>query len=592
MTEILEQGQTIKSPHKSRLFEKNLKLILPILVLSISITAMALSWTSYTSFRETVRQDYSNIIKSSAGEIRAFLGGSKSRMEGLALVLAATKVDPWQQQMALTAFRHVSPQFESLWLIPQDGEEVVSAGQLLSNTEPRQLEAYRQALTGQMATSSVMVTKEHLPYVWIATPVFRLGKVNQVLLAELNLKAIWDVLEGIEIGETGMVYILDASGRLIGHREMDRVLSPLPGVAPELMEKLRESPNVPIEWSDSREGKAYYCLGYPVPGTEWFIVLNQRKDEIYENLYQNLWLALAITLLLGAATVALTWFKVRSFLLPVQTVHRQVQKIGRGELDERVMVQSDDEIGELATAFNDMVDSLKEYIERAVETARELVHARNLATLGATSSKVTHEVGNFLNNVGAALQLLKSESLSLGSKKALEILEKDAGRVRTFIQNFLRFAKKPELHRQRVSLEVTLRELLFMVRDQAESKGVRLNLDWPPGLPDVNVDLNLIHQVLNNLVKNSLEAIAEQGRIEITANVAGDYLQIRIADTGPGIGPDIIEKIFDPFFTTKGKHGTGLGLSICKTIIEAHRGTLDCQSEPGKGTVFVIQLPA
>jgi signal transduction histidine kinase len=454
------------------------------------------------------------------------------------------------------------------------------------------LEVYRRALTGQEATSSVMVTKEHLPYIWIATPVFRLGKVNQVLLAELNLKAIWDVLEGIQIAETGMVYILDASGKLIGHREMDRVVNALPAVPPELMEKLHQSPNAPIEWSERREGESYYCLGYPVAGTGWFIVLSQREREIYGYLYQNLWLALAITLSVCLAATALTWSRVKSLLLPVRTLHLQVQSIGRGELDGRALAQSDDEIGEPATAFNDMVDSLKKYIEREVETARELVHARNLATLGATSSKVTHEVGNFLSNVGAALQVLKSESLNLGSKKALEILEKDAGRVRTFIQNFLRFAKKPELHRQRVSIEGTLRELLFMVRDQAESKGVQLNLDWPPGLPDVNVDLNLIHQVLNNLVKNSLEAIADQGRIEITANVAGDYLQMRIADTGPGINPDIIEKIFDPFFTTKGKHGTGLGLSICKTIIEAHRGTLDCQSEPRKGTVFVIQLPA
>jgi signal transduction histidine kinase len=592
MTDIRKLGETIKSPHKSRLFVKNLKFILPVLVFSIAITAMALSWTSYRSFRETVRQDYNSIIKSSAGEIRAFLEGSKSRMEDLALVLAATKADPWQQQMALTAFRHVSPQFESLWLIPQDEGEVISAGQILTNSDPMELEVYRHALTGRMAISPVMVTKERLPYIWIATPVFELDKVSPVLLAELNLKAIWDVLEGIHVGKTGMVYILDASGKLVGHREMDRVVNALPGVTPELMEKLQQSQNDPINWSESREGESYYSLGYPVAGTGCFIVLTQKEREIYGHLYDSFWLALAITLLVGLATVALTWSRVRDFLLPIRTLHRQVQRIGRGELDERVLVQSDDEIGELAKAFNDMADSLKQHIEREVVTARELVHARNLATLGATSSKVTHEVGNFLNTTGAALQLLKNEPLSLGSRKALEILDKDAERVKTFIQNLLQFAKKPELNLQRMSLEVPLREVLFMARSQADNKGIEVLLDWPPDLPHVNVDLNLIYQVLNNLVKNSLEAITEQGRIEITASTAGDYLQVKIADTGPGISPDVIDRIFDPFFTTKGKIGTGLGLSICKTIVEAHRGSIDCESEPGKGTTSTIRLPA
>jgi signal transduction histidine kinase len=576
---------------RKRLLFRALLFVLPIMVLSLAVTGFILSWTSYQSFRQTIRQDYTSMIKSSAGEIRAFLGSAKTGIEGLAGVLAATKVDAWQQEMALTAFHHIATQFVSLALEPHEGQEPIAVGQRLGDAEIEQLEVHREAVAGRLATSRVMVTKEHIPYIYLATPVMRLGRVSQVLVAELNLKAVWDVLEGIHIGETGMVYLLDDTGRLVGHREIDRVIKALPGVPSEILQRLQEPPGTLVEWSERRPDGSWYCLGYDIPGVGWFIVLSQKEREIYGYLYENFWLALAITLFMCFITGLLTWSRVRRFLRPVQTLHREVQKFGRGELDQRVPIESEDEIGELGTAFNEMADSLKQFIARELETARELAQARNLATLGAASSKVTHEVGNLLNNLGATLLILKSDPLSAGSKKAVEIMERDAVRVRTFIQNFLQFAKKPELTLQRASLEGTLRELLYVSQARAESKGIEVHLDWPADLPPVPVDLGLIHQVFNNLLKNAIEAMDGGGRLDIAARVDRDCLEVRIADSGPGISPEVKERIFDPFFTTKGKQGTGLGLAIGKTIVEAHRGTIACESEPGCGTAFILSLP-
>ena len=584
-------GRTTANLHKRRLLFRALLFVLPIMVLALAVTGLILSWTSYRSFKQTIRQDYTNMIKSSAGEIRAFLGSTRTGIESLAWVLAATKMDAWQQEMALTAFHHIATRFVFVALIPRDRQDPVAVGQRLGEAELGQLDVCREASAGRLATSRVMVTREHIPYIYLAAPVMRLGRVSQVLLAELNLKAIWDVLEGIHIGQTGIVYLLDEAGRLVGHREIDRVIKALPGAPSEILQRLEGATDTPVEWSEQRPDGNYYCLGYRIPGVEWFIVLSQREREIYGYLYENFWLALAVTLFICAIAGLLTWFRVRRFLQPVQTLHREVQRFGHGELDHRVPIESEDEIGELAMAFNDMADSLKQFVERELETARVLAQARNLATLGAASSKVTHEVGNLLNNIGAALHILKGEQLGTGSRKAFEIIEKDAVRVRTFIQNFLQFAKKPELKLQQASLEGTLRELLYVYRAQAESKGIELQLNWPADLPEVAVDLGLIHQVFNNLIKNALEAMEGRGRLDITGSVAEDCLEVRIADTGPGMSPEVKDRIFDPFFTTKGKQGTGLGLAICKTIVEAHRGTIACESEPGAGTVFTLKLP-
>jgi two-component system NtrC family sensor kinase len=298
-----------------------------------------------------------------------------------------------------------------------------------------------------------------------------------------------------------------------------------------------------------------------------------------------------ITCFLCLFAVLLGWHRVKRFLTPIHKLHAQVQRIGRGDLDQKVSVDSQDEIGDLGLAFNEMTDSLKKYIQREVETAKELVHAKNLAVLGSTSSKVTHEVGNLLNNVGMVLSTLKRETLSPMGEKSLQILVKESGRVKEFIHNFLQFAKKPELRLSKTSVHAIIREVLFVHQPDAEKRGIRLDLNWPSDVPPVNVDARLIYQVINNLVKNSLEAMTDSGKICIDGKIEGEHLLITMEDTGPGIEPDALERIFDPFFTTKGEKGTGLGLSIVKTIVEAHRGAIECQSQSGKGTTFILRLP-
>ncbi len=100
-----------------------------------------------------------------------------------------------------------------------------------------------------------------------------------------------------------------------------------------------------------------------------------------------------------------------------------------------------------------------------------------------------------------------------------------------------------------------------------------------------------MYQVMNNLVKNGLEAIDEGGVVSLKAEKNAKRLRISIEDTGPGIEPEVRKQIFKPFFSTKGKKGTGLGLSIVKSIMEAHRGSIECESEPRKGATFVLNMP-
>ncbi len=286
-----------------------------------------------------------------------------------------------------------------------------------------------------------------------------------------------------------------------------------------------------------------------------------------------------------------------SFLM-ARRIHRPIQQLADGvrrfEADGEcgaLPLSSQNEIGELAVAFQEMIDSLQKNIQKQLATTQELAHAKNLAQLGIAVSKVTHEVGNLLNNMEFMTSTLKTETLSDQCSGRIQLLEKEAHRVRAFITDFLQFAKKPVLRMQALPVDLILKEVITAHESRAKDCGIRFVLDWPEALPPVSVDRHMLYQAFNNLVKNSLEAIKENGTITISGRTVGQKLIVTIADTGPGIEKASMDRLFEPFYTTKGRDGTGLGLSIVEGIVQAHNGNIFCDSNHGNGVRFVMQFP-
>jgi signal transduction histidine kinase len=574
---------------KKKLIYQFLSFILPFIILSILITGVILSLTNFTFFQKTIHQDYRNIIKSSAGEIRLFMENAQRNLESLSLQMVSAKLNLQQKEIILTAFFKSFPQFVSLDLFSVSREKIIS---VISDDRPlndNAAEILERAFSGQTSISGIVMTDNEIPHINIAVPLYHQGKVDEVLWAEMNLKAIWDILEGITIGNSGQAYIMDVSGRIIAHREITQVLRMMPAAIPGLIKEIR-SAKAAVEWIENRKDGRYYNLGIRIPGLDWIVVLNQPLSEIYVYLFQNIFWAGLMTVLIGMAAVLWGWRRVRRFLVPIQTLHHQVQAIGQGNLDQKVSIQSGDEIGDLGMAFNEMTDSLKEHIDREVETAKALAHSQNLALLGTASSKMTHEVGNFLNGIHMVLRGLKNEPLSQKGEKTLKIIEKESGQLNEYIHKFLQFAKKPALRLQKTPLDLIIKEILTIITPEAEKRGVSVTFNWDDTIPLVTIDTGLMRQVFNNLIKNSMEAISGTGSITITGNIENENLVIAVEDSGQGIDAENAEKIFEPFFTTKGSRGTGLGMAIIKTNVEAHNGTIECKSSPGKGATFIIRL--
>lgn len=268
------------------------------------------------------------------------------------------------------------------------------------------------------------------------------------------------------------------------------------------------------------------------------------------------------------------------------------------------------------------------HLARVRGAERRARSAERLAEIGAMTSGLAHEIKNPLSTIGLNAQLLAEgleelrqahpsagladEVRRLGNR--VGALRREADRLRGILEDFLEFAGQVRPDVREVDARSVVDEVAEFYRPEAERLGVRLRADVAAGPVPVRLDPRLIQQALLNLMINATQAMAKAATATAAgpggggaagAEPAGDLMlrvqpgrQARprtvcfeVIDTGPGIAADVLARIFEPYFTTK-PGGSGLGLPTSRRLVEAHGGHIDVQSEPGKGTRFVIELPA
>ncbi len=223
-----------------------------------------------------------------------------------------------------------------------------------------------------------------------------------------------------------------------------------------------------------------------------------------------------------------------------------------------------------------------------------LCQTEKLAAIGHLSAGLAHEINNPIGNiVGYAKMLLKDSSLNGKQRERLEIIAEQAEKAGNIVQGLLNYSRQQEPKMERVSMNAIINSVIRLLSPQIEKNNITIITDLKD-VPDIKADPRQIEQVLFNIVLNAVQAIISNGTVNIRTSETGDgFVEVRIEDTGHGIPEEYVHKIFDPFFTTKPVNkGTGLGLSVCMGIIKEHNGFIDVKSEYGKGTAFIIKLPA
>lgn len=353
-------------------------------------------------------------------------------------------------------------------------------------------------------------------------------------------------------------------------------------------------------------GRAYNYI-YPVEGADGALIgavkvamSMEKADAIVTKVRNRVILAIVtITLLLF---FSIFYFTRTSIIRPITELMLGAKRIGRGDLDWRIAVKKGDEVGQLASEFNKMAENLSRTRDEVIAKAQERLEleskfqrSEKLAALGTLASSFVHEIATPLNIIGGrAERALKKIACDEDARKHLNIIASQVDRLAKIVHQFLGFAsKKPPIFKP-IDVNETVKSALDFIRYKLKSSGVECRLELDPSLPKVKADADQLQQVLLNLLMNSLQAMPEGGMVRIGSSlgrVGGvERVAISIQDTGCGISPEYLKKIFDPFFTTKG-FGTGLGLSVSRGIIEDHGGTIEVQSEPGRGSVFTVTVP-
>jgi signal transduction histidine kinase len=363
------------------------------------------------------------------------------------------------------------------------------------------------------------------------------------------------------------------------------------------------SRKIRLEGSIRKTGKDIVTVGEEMSKTErrtlQHLLANSRRIIIIS-------IAVLITLVIVIGEVL-----ERMVVKPLKLMERNMELIAEGNFENIPIDSKDREVLSLTRAFNKMLRELE-------LRQRHLIQSEKLASLGTLLSGVAHELNNPLSNISSSSQILAEEIESADpafKKELVEQISEQTDRARNIVRSLLEFSRDKDFKKQDLPLRLLLEETIRFIKGQVPA-GVLIRLEVPEDITIV-ADKQRIQQVFLNLIKNAAEALMEDGSITIAARkhraidkvdnegsiynylkyhgkctLEDDTVDIEVRDTGTGIPQELLPKVFDPFFTTKDVgQGSGLGLFIVHEIVEEHDGCIAVDSEPGKGTTFLIRLP-
>jgi two-component system NtrC family sensor kinase len=323
-------------------------------------------------------------------------------------------------------------------------------------------------------------------------------------------------------------------------------------------------------------------------------VLEQKYIDLRREALSVFVLITVLSMLLAAG---LGWLLAAKIMFPVRRLIKASRQVSEGSLSPDIGRISKGEIGVLQTTFQEMVKSMG---RRRAQAENQLLHSEKQASVGRLAAGVAHEINNPLTGVlSFTHMLLRRKDLNDEVRADLQTIAEATERVRKIVKGLLDFSRQTALDREPTDVNRLIKSTVSLMENQALVKGVSMSFAPGKDLPILTLDRSQLQSALLNIIINALDATEPGGNITVNTGISISAkessqkgVEISITDTGSGIPPENMDKLFDPFFTTKGVgQGTGLGLAVSFGIVQRHRGSIRVQSEPGKGSTFIVWLP-
>lgn len=305
----------------------------------------------------------------------------------------------------------------------------------------------------------------------------------------------------------------------------------------------------------------------------------------------------------------------RIVVKPIHRLLKMTEEYKDGEIIISATEQSRDEIGNLTRSLSNMlgrldenkkelkdhIASLEEANEELKRAQTEIIRSEKLASVGRLAAGIAHEIGNPIGIILGYLEIIRKGDITESDRKDfIDRVETEITRINVIIRQLLDFSRPSSDKKMESDLHDLIHNTLEILKPQSMMDGIDVTLSLRASGHEVMADSNQLQQVFLNIMMNAADAMSEEGanrkgeprKLMIESFNNEEFIELRFADSGPGINEEDLNKVFDPFYTTKDPGlGTGLGLSVCYRIVEGLGGTISAESQPGKGMTIIVKLP-
>ncbi len=521
-----------------------------------------------------------------AEQIELYITSSIRILRAVSSDLQQTGLEPWQQDRILKNFVLEFPEFRELTLLDDRGQAVVSSRLGPSTADIPGLDAV--TIQGALI-DRFTVDDDLLPTSVIAVRLVDAER-DRWLVGRLSLEELWRMVDRIRVGSRGYALVVTHEGQLLAHGNPNAKSRVARGdslrddaLVTKVSSEILSPDRVASEQYDADDGPMLGVAAH-LSDLGWTVIVEQPIAEAFAipiALERQLGIAIAIALL-AMLSVGYVWG--RSFINPILRLTRGTRALAEGRLDERVAVDSKDELGQLGVAFNVMADRLVELQEDVRKKERQ-------AMFGRIAVGLVHDLSHPIQNIGNSCKLVVKMWDDLDYRESFtKTIERELAQVKRVLDDLRNLARPMPLERFPLDVNKAIVNVVESMQTTADSAGVTLETELVFGPLYVEGDLFALNRVYRNLIMNALQATNPRGRVVVRTVRQNDGALIQVADTGAGIPADRLNTIFDDFVTTK-RRGLGLGLAISKKIVEQLGGTISVESELNVGSTFTLQFP-
>ncbi len=592
------------------------ELIIFFLIIAV-VPLSAVVYMSYDYSREAIRDTVmTNLLGATENSGNAIDNWMDVRKDDIRVISRSMEINTEKDELKdylATYESEYEGVYEEFFLLDLDGNITFSTLNRTGNAA--NVPYFIEASKGKLYISDVTLSEiSGYPEIILANPVMKNGTIAGILAARVSLENLYRILENIDIGKSGEIFIVNKDGDIIFHNNRSRILhkNVNNNFAVKEVTYEKNGINEYVNYKGEKVLGSYYWL----PLYRWGLVVEKNTDEAYSGVLNLERRMVTISTFAVIAVILAAIIISRRITGPIKSLEEGAAGLLSGNF-KPIPVSSGNEIGKLTKIFDDTALELLEIrkkLETKIDIANKDLEQKNKELIAANEelkkldelksdiiSLVSHELKTPLSSIRISAEFLESEAKndSQIQKEMLAIIIRNIDRLTRLINDILDLSKidtgKMELQLERVDISEVVDTAIENNKLLSIKKNISITTDIPDNISPVLADREKLIIVMNNLLENALKFTPDGGSIVLSAKDDTDSIEVRMKDTGIGIEKEKLEKIFDKFYqadsTSRRKFGgLGLGLSIAGGIIRAHGSEIRVESEIEKGSTFSFRL--